>query len=192
MKTFNTEEVNGLLDEFKDYILSEVNPTVRKDLEQFKKDKGLLPALGVGKWYKHKSGTIANKQGVGCSYGVNQMYGWGNSIVMIESNEWQEATHTEVETALKAEAVKRGFVYNVEFKAVKGGVNTSAVKRDNGKVGSVNMEFHNNMLHCLGYGEWCIFNNGQWATIIETNTELNELEKSYEEMGKKIEALKNK
>jgi hypothetical protein len=50
MKTeYTREEVNKLLDGFVDML---GNRNHFSYLEQFKKDKGLLPQLEVGKWYK--------------------------------------------------------------------------------------------------------------------------------------------
>ena len=45
---------------------------------------------------------------------------WGKNINVKEPKYWQEATHEEWHELIKAEAVKRGFVDGVEFKAQAG------------------------------------------------------------------------
>jgi len=50
MKNYTQKEVSDLLDEFHEYVLISSNSTIRKDLEQFKRDKGLN--THVSGWYK--------------------------------------------------------------------------------------------------------------------------------------------
>lgn len=160
--------------ELKNTIKTEYFPEV------FKKE------LVVGKWYKCDGYLMAWNNG-------NKTYGfWNNEF----SSDWafgndkakflEESTPQEVETALTREAKKRGFVNGVFLK--KSGINKQLFVKNpiNGNFNyfeSVNILDSQN-----GCGH--IFDNGKWATIIETIT-IQEAEKLLKEQGinKKIVGL---
>jgi len=123
-------------------------------------------------------------------YGFNVCGHWKDEDYYPLEDIDTEATPQEVETALIAEAKKRGFKEGVSFCRSKDlllsaflhpSVNTEAVVTTPLILGD-----NNN----LWTKDGCIiFSKGIWATITEDN-KLNELEKKYEELGKEIQRLK--
>ena len=188
MKTFTTKEVNDLLDECFNGAFGRSDKTL---LNQFKKDKGLL-GLEVGKWYKDVYDDMIiyiTKLGNSLTaYGFYNSGEWFDERLVYDKSlqkNLTEATQDKVFQALKAEAIKRGFKEGVKFKAL-----IPTCSYSDGLEGVLDFRIETNDLV-----DGCnarVFHNGTWATIIEQNTELQELEKSYKEIGKKIEALKNK
>lgn len=151
------------------------NPSYKGELEKefpklFKED-----ALVVGKWYYYNNWLIeyaGKTTHLTANYGFdssgnyfydNKFTGFGNS-----PEEWVLATDEEVEQAIIKETKKRGFNFEVNFKFIEGGVNYSHVRKV-AKVGST-FKYEDGRLQTLGYGDWTIYNNGKWATIIETIT----------------------
>lgn len=138
--------------------------------EVFKND------LEVGKWYKNpQAGSIAFCEEIldkvsflGFGFGNNCSNNkWFNkSDVEFTSYKWQEATPQEVETALKNEWIKRG------------GKNGVSIISTSGVIGLVNggVWIFDKSFNKLYYGGYVIFDNGKWATIIETIT-IQEAEK---------------
>jgi len=84
-----------------------------KEVESLKKQE---PKFEVGKWYKNKFGEVVNYQ-TNNPYGVNSMGQWycNNDWEFKESSGYIPATPQEVETALIAEAKKRGFKEGVKI-----------------------------------------------------------------------------
>lgn len=124
--------------------------------------------LEVGKWYVLKtylSDWLMNYQGNGSvSYGFNTTKDWGNNYIMQECDDWKEATHEEVESALIAEAKKRGYKKGVRIKGL-----------DNGEIctlpngGFEYMENENVLWFGNPYDDYDgfeIFNDGKWAQIL--------------------------
>lgn len=181
MKTYTTEEVNGLLDELKAEIIVDndngtYNMTIftKEDLDKFKLDKGLT-LLEVGKWMKEASGAIAFCQGEGVdTYGLNDEGSWrGNACWFsswnLTSDTWTLATHQEVETAL----IKHWEKDNKSFEQYWWHGTD---------------EFNRKGMLIAGRSNRHLFDNGTWFPI---DTQLDKLEKKYKELGEEIQTLKN-
>lgn len=204
MKYNYTEEqkemINGLLDELKaEIIVDNDNGTynmtlfTKEDLDNFKKERGLIKSLEVNRWHKVK-GSDGGKMLLFIErfdeHNEIIAYGFGFDGEWYDSSDiWRDdlelATHEEVETALKREATKRGFKEGVMLEcAISDGVDTIGKYK----------EFYCNSLdfYCsnLASGYVSVFDVGNWATIIE-DTQLDKLEKKYKELGEEIQTLKN-
>lgn len=157
----------------RDQIRKLTDPQVREWFpEAFKNE------LEIGKWYKHEdSGCLAFVEKIIGRDFIG--YGFTSSGKFVESQEnwtigfrgWEEATEEEVFEALKNEAVKRGFVEGVCFK--------SALSGNNYKFKNIFTE-STDMIWSKNGG--VIFDNGKWATIIETITK----EEAEKLLNKKI------
>jgi hypothetical protein len=92
------------------------------------------------------------------------------------------ATNKEVETALIAEAEKRGFKVGVKVKTVKGYVGTITNNHTPSFEAERNWFYYNNMM---------VFDNGKWAKKIE-NPIPKSLQKAIDKLGKEkiLELLK--
>jgi len=205
MKTHTTEQVNELLDGFVAHHRNQEH-NVPTSMSHFKKENGLLPTLEVNKWYRHETGCLVNYQGGIYGYGFNHNMNWrdGSALTGVAGayffnetnygkNDWQEATHEEVETALIAEAKKRGFKEGV----VANNVNLHKEPHNRNYCFESGYHFsYNKKENALEWflstneGYWKLFKDGKWATIIE-DTQLNKLEKKYKELGEEIENLKD-
>ena len=183
MKEYTKKEVCDLLNELYKYIVDSNNTTILQDIEQFKKEKDLIPSLEVGKWYNNGTGLFCYEGEGACShigYGFHESYWIESSDYWIKLFHFKEATQEEVEAALIAEAKKRGFKEGVT-------VDSRTIDKSYGvqNIGVGNFTFTGEVLL---YNNWELFRDGKWAEII--NTELDELEKAYKEMGEKINKLK--
>jgi len=137
--------------------------------------------LEVGKWYIFNTVDDNRKQVLFITkikvnevyfYGVDEYGNWRNSDWYSKSHNWIEATEQEVFEALKNEAVKRGFKEGTYMESINNGFGIS-------RLSSKQSKFINNM---LSIGGCCVFNNGTWATIIETITK----EEAEKLLNKKI------
>ena len=134
-------------------------------------------------WYfsGNSKGFLHYFNGTKKAYGFSWIEKWSDNLTVSSIKKGcVAATDKEVEQALIKEAKKRGFKLGVNFKFIKGGVNYSGLRKI-AKVGST-FKYENGILQTLGYGEWTIFNNGKWATIVETITK----EQAEKELGKTI------
>jgi len=133
--------------------------------------------LEVGKWYKRKDkycNWLMNfqKDNTKC-YRFNSSNKYDEDYLMIEDEGWNEATEQEVFEALKNEAVKRGFKNNLELVKCLLGFSEDSSQEYYKKLSSAfYFEKYANKLWIQGgsYLDICIFDNGTWATIIETIT----------------------
>lgn len=159
--------------------------------EAFKKE------LVVGKWYVVKN-IACGSQGFS---GIGQYTEEPNQSGLCDSDKgynfkeasgriWRtngnvtEATNEEVETALIAEAKKRGFKEGVFIKDFISKHNYGTNKKEFNRQQVSDQEFrYNNKYGFLFIGSLMIFNNGIWAEIIPTITKA-EAEKR---LGVKIE-----
>jgi len=129
--------------------------------------------LAVGVWQKVKGRNI-----IFCLF-ENGIYGFLNGVEKtlnwdFASNEsLEEVTPQEVKDALIGEAKKRGFESTVSFKPVD---YENTVTRSAFEFG---FDLKNNKIL---FGNYCIFDNGIWATITETIT-IQESEKLLKEQG---------
>jgi len=123
---------------------------------------------------KEGCNVIGFYKGDSGNYGINNG-SWSNTINMSAIETWELMTIEEVETALIAEAKKRGFKEGVRFKGVEGVDMNLSIEIGKGK--GIN-----------GIDSY-IFYNGEWATIEEPTKEMTvqELEK---ELGYKIKIVK--
>jgi len=119
--------------------------------------------LEVGKWYKEDKfkWLVFRQNDKGNGYGFNKSK-WQDIMACIENTDevkWTLATHEEVETALIEEAKRRGFKEGVTHNIANGNrivknISYTRCKYDN---------FNNKLL----LNNWCIFEKGKWATIVE-------------------------
>lgn len=167
MKTnWNKEEVNGLLDGLlKQYYSYKPWKFNTSTLNEYKKDNGLLPTLEVNRWYKGERGEIAELT----DFEMKAMGVWGNSIVLQSPQYWREATHEEVETALKAEAKK------LKGKTLQNIYNSSkSFTFDDSFLIEYNRTDNRVYIRNSNYRDvYDLMNNGKWAEII-TKPEVNE------------------
>jgi hypothetical protein len=123
----------------------------------------------VGKWYCHdKSKSIVNYQGGSTGYGFSALKNWAPLGYKISwsfktlTHEWRLATTEEWESALIAEAKKRGYK-NGNYKCLCQPSNTTK-----------NIETHSYYISgdCVWFGSGengnQVFNDGVWAEIIKT------------------------
>lgn len=193
---YSKEEVVEL---FKEYDETADRDGVRYSIAYFLKEKGLLPLLEVGKWYKliNRNDTmILCYQGEGSSsYGFSSRGVWSNSLgsawVNSSDCETTELTHEEVETALIAEAKKR-YKVGDSFVCLKNGEFSKITQLDKwANIGNSSSVLWNDHVKSESvFNNSKIYSNGKWATIV--NTELDELKATYKELGKKIDELENK
>jgi len=140
--------------------------------------------LEIEKWYKWKNGEVLfNYQENGKIYGflygkwhVTDYWTWEATKNIIE------ATEKEVFEALKNESVKRGLIDGAIINTLQDDLNVDSwINENQNKVGQ-DISFENGNLYAKGYGKYCIFKNGTWATIIETITK----EEAEKLLNKKI------
>ena len=192
MKNHTTKEVNELLDEYYQYLRTITwGEFTESTIEQFKKDKGLLPTLEVGKWYKSEMGSLFSpydnlKSGYGFSWIDNS---WQSNIYINEG--WTEATHEEVEQALTAETIKKGFKEGVRVKYFfnGSGLNKTA-NLDSYDMRKITHHIDPNTgLYSLWLGDKCVMRDGKWATIIEDKKEMT-IDEIQKELGYDIKIVK--
>lgn len=123
--------------------------------------------IEVGKWYKLTSGGL-NFKGETHDYGFNSSGTWCYDNYWFNQNfGWLPATHSEVESALIAEAKRRGLVEGVRFISPDGEDHGYTLTSTTSGLGYT---FQDNIL-C--YGVYRIFNDGKWATMIEQPKEID-------------------
>lgn len=131
--------------------------------------------LEVGKWYKTDFGDIINYTGdLYNSYGISFNGYWYDNGWIMEKSSLKPAKHEEVETVLIKEAEKRGLISDkpLYYKLPYGvGYSRYSSKKE--------FIFKDNKLYLENFD---IFNNGQWAKIIETITK----EEAEKILNKKI------
>jgi hypothetical protein len=145
-------------------------------------------ALVVGDWVCTSQGSIFRIEKIEgnriIGYGVGYREKTWDTEYYAGKSYCRLATDKEVEQALIKEAKRRGFNFEVNFKFIESGVNHSHLRKV-AKVGCT-FKYEDGRLQTLGYGDWTIYNNGKWATIIETIT------KEQAEKAKEILAQYNK
>lgn len=128
--------------------------------------------LEVGKWYKNMDKGF--EKSIACVVELVQndslidFYGYGFSpdgswFNFVKSNgfgsyKWEEASHQEVETALRNEAVKRGFVNGVYCKWPSGCLIKCEI-----------LKFKEGKLFC-NEDQIIMDKKGTWASVLETKT----------------------
>ena len=132
--------------------------------------------LEVGKWYK-KDGELAVWNNGKDTYGFNDSGYWRDEM-LFSTKDITPATDKEVEDALKIEAKKRGFKEGVKFLCAIDGSESEFIENYSGSYNE--WQYKNNHLsrECMQY----LFNDGKWATIIETITK----EEAEKQLGKTI------
>ena len=159
----------------REQILEVTNWGNSKDREKIKQwfPDAFKPELKVGKWYK-----VPNSKYIICITDVkkNKAFGFDFEGEYCDENTFgfyncQEATPQEVETALINEAKKRGLkAYGAYIKSTQG------------VFGTINGGSYIYSSNKLYYSGFVIFDNGQWAEIIETITK----EEAEKLLNKKI------
>ena len=141
---------------------------LKQEKKQLKKQLKELPSLEVGKWYKSADVLYCLETLSGMGYGFDYSESEEGEFFNDHDTPWiitglKPATDQEVETALIAEAKKRGFKEGVEFRSVYGTDNPITVAQSS--------RFSLDILE--GYvflNGMAIFNNGKWAEIIKPKT----------------------
>lgn len=139
--------------------------------------------LEVGKWYKSNNFNLVNYQGLEekkCyGFGYVNTDRWHEKMTFLTEEHganWIEATDQEVTEALTKEAVKRGFVVGASH-TITNGDNIRKIEN------KLRFGFVYNSEECyLLVNNWRIFDNGQWAEILETIT-IQEAESKLKEIG---------
>lgn len=132
--------------------------------------------LEVGKWYKWENGAICYHSEYKGDYGFNSNKEW------IQHNHWltngcndgfKPATDSEVLEALKNEAVKRGYLNNFEgISCLCDFDKKKSQEYYKNPKNTFYYEKHANKLWIQdsSYLDICVFDKGNWATIIPTLT----------------------
>ena len=161
-------DVEALITESKDTVQS-----YKKERKQLKKQLEELPKLEVGKWYKFDLSLMfvknkpTNNNVIG--YGFDGTGLWTDKYHYWESykDNYRPATDKEVQTALIAEAKKRGFKEGGRFKGVAGTQMDEDVQIS--KHSPIEFGFPKSSLGLYCQNSW-IFRKGKWATIIKDKT----------------------
>lgn len=165
------------------------------------------PKFEVGKWYKRSNGAMINVQELHPrpkGYGITSSGSWAEELEMWETKAFTIATPYEVQSALEAEAVKRGFVEGAMFKCLEKGFvrpYRPYSKKDWNKGKKLSFRYYEDDNHLFCYdGLYCeelnvcsnpsIFRNGKWATIIKEKTS-EEWANEYEDKHFKTTSLHN-
>jgi hypothetical protein len=132
------------------------------NIKEFMINNGVVKnELEVGKWYKsEKTGLwfieeIINKEREK-SFGIGKLGNFFSSRERYQSGDYIPATPQEVETALKNEAVKRGFVYGIKYESPQS-------KIPNTCNGRFRFDSEINVFYSNGVA---VFMDGVWAEII--------------------------
>lgn len=184
---YTTEQVNGILAEWKELVFK--NHFSEQDFDKFKKSHGLIPTLEVGKWYLNGNGKtlLCYQGGDGYNYGFNEAFNWSNTLGHAFQKGYVEATTEEVETALKAEATKRGFKEGVTVECLTGNFKTALA----GDYYQPNGYDYDQIWMLESTGDSVqLFARGKWAKIAEPKVlelTMSELENKY---GCKVKIIK--
>jgi hypothetical protein len=186
---YTTEQVNGILAEWKELVFK--NHFSEQDFDKFKKDKGLIPTLEVG-WYRYDSEPkYLMYRDKTFLYGFCTDGSWldkeSDHNGLIGINEYTLATTEEVETALKAEATKRGFKEGVTVECLTGNFKTALA----GDYYQPNGYDYDQIWMLESTGDSVqLFARGKWAKIAEPKVlelTMSELENKY---GCKVKIIK--
>lgn len=146
--------------------------------------------LEAGRWYtpcnKYEGIALLRfenpKNKHSCGYGFDFKGEWTKIYSIIASDRivFRESTSQEVEAALISEAKKRGFKKGVRYLSAWNNEAYCIYPQD---------LYYNAKKNCLAThnGNECVFQNGQWATIIQP--EKMTLEQIEKELGRKIEIV---
>lgn len=139
-------------------------------LKEELKKSSFIDCFEVGKWYKNRFGELGCYESGRCGYGFESNGTWRDSGTAFGFNdatyEWIAATHSEVESALIAEAKKRGFKEGVVFNSP----NPQYEFSFNQKLISSSFKLMGNTLSGRSdknTGSCNIFQDGEWAEIIK-------------------------
>ena len=188
-------EVDEPLTVSKEFILEAHNAacsTWKRKLEEKFPSVFVKDELEVGKWYKKPtfgkllflfSGEFSKTNcNIHPNYGFDYDGSFSNTIGVYktEIEQYIPATHQEVETALINEAKKRGFKEGVTVKDL-------SIKQEEIILSNSRFDFYfkDNDAYMGGA---CIFDNGQWAEIIEQPTEMTVAE-IEQKLGLKIKIV---
>lgn len=146
---------------------------LKQEKKQLKKQLKELPNLEVGKWITDNSsywdsmlfitkinGSMFEAYGLDCK-------GRWVDCTYLNLSSYRPATDKEVETALIAEAKKRGFKDGVRFKGVAGVQSNEEIQI--GEKRPIKFGFANSVLGLYCENSW-IFRKGKWAEIIKPKT----------------------
>lgn len=144
-------------------ILSRLE-AIKQEKKQLKKQLNDLPSLEVGKWYKNSYPHLFFCQYIdgdmARGYGFKMGEWEQNKSWCIHNGSQKPATDKEVETALIAEAKKRGFKEGVKFR--------SAFSGDDFIFDELIPCYKDNQLWMSSTGQ--VFKKGKWAEIIKPKT----------------------
>lgn len=138
--------------------------------------------LIFGKWYVSKTDLhdwLMNYQGNRIGYGFNTTKEWRDNYIMIEDDDWIEATNEEIESALIAE-VKNKYKIPCRINYLDG---------RKGVLSGISLHFNKekNALAASGYGEAdFVFQDGIWAEILPKEKTTISKEKALKILAKKL------
>lgn len=197
---YTTEEVNDLVDELIDFTFTDGRSPYHVD--NFKKSHGLIPTLEVGKWnvwdddediVLWRITEVTRSEIKGYGFLNNE---WNDECVLYRGGcvkeatlSLVEATTEEVETALIAEAKKRGFKDGVLFNcALTPRTSCDFTETYNGEHNKWEFDSERNTLS--RWANQYLFHNGKWSTIVTPKVlelTMSEVEDKY---GCKVKIIK--
>ena len=146
------------------------NKAFNKEYKKEIKELESKTVLEVGKWYKTKGSKhlmflseLIGNEGIG--YGFDTIGAWFGITRDISMDSVKPATDKEVETALIAEAKKRGFKEGVTVKCIHDNTIESIKGTFFNNKESFNLYAH--IERCDYIGQY-VFKDGKWAEIINT------------------------
>ena len=176
----------------KSYIKENANLTLKEVFPKLFESE-----LEVGKWYKTKNGHLKFFVDEDTAYGFDMIGNWnevgkGYRYSFRSDNYWTPATDKEVETALIAEAKRRGFKDGVKIRHILFDMSFS---KGLPIINNFNLTYDhsdNSLDYKAEDGQrFRIFKDGKWAEICEEPIELT-LEQIAEKFNVNVEQLKIK
>ena len=139
--------------------------------------------LEVGEWYKQKNANVLIlRSGEFGNFGFYNKT-CGNNLHCITPSEWQKADIEEVKQRMTEELVKRGFVKGCSFVSLGGYIR----KNTSGVLGFDEFIKEYDWIICIG--GYTVFENGQFATLINEPTQKEILQAKIKELQQEIDKL---
>lgn len=140
--------------------------------------------LEVNRWYSYNNCLVCYQgdiNNLNTGFGFFSDKSWMNLCNLgYEPEKWIESTPKEIETALRDEAKKRGFVKGAKYKPLfSGGFSYDTVF----EIESDKFRFHGQEL--LTTSKHRIFTDGKWAEIIPEETKQITMDKAIKILSKK-------
>lgn len=141
--------------------------------------------LVVGEWYKYKyTDALICYQGGEFSYGFDNFGNWTNKYQACTPKSWKESNHEEVESALIAEAKKRGYKAGVRIKGLGDGEICTLPNGEFEYLDNANALWFGNPND--EYDGFDVFHQGKWADILPEEKTIITKEKALKILAKKL------